>query len=139
MKRILLIGKGPWGQIYIKTLSEMKVHFDIADRTNWQDKIKTQPDGVIVCTPPETHVEIASFALERNIPCMIEKPLSFSLDEALKLKQYTAPILVNHIHLFAKRYQSMKSKFIKSKKHNITSILTRGIGTNPNYSLWNYG
>ena len=42
-------------------------------------------DGVIVATPNHTHVPIASQALQRGIPVLIEKPLSNTTAEAQQL------------------------------------------------------
>src|SRR5208283_3041583 len=99
--KLLLVGSGVWGQKYISTLSNFSaVSLEAASRDNWKELIDKKPDGVIVCTPPQSHVEIASYALSQNIPTMIEKPLALSLSEAKLLRQFSAPILVNYVHLF---------------------------------------
>lgn len=140
MINLLLIGKGVWGQKYISTLSSFpNILLNIATRDNWKNLINNNPDGIIVCTPPQSHVEIASYALEKNIPSMIEKPLSLSLKEAETLKRYTAPILVNHIHLFSHRYQHIKENL---SCNSIQSVSTCGQGNSivRDYSeLWDYG
>jgi hypothetical protein len=140
MINILLIGSGAWGQKYISTLSNFSdVSLTIANRNNWKQLIDKHPSGVIVCTPPDSHVEIASCALSNNIPTMIEKPLSLSLEECYKLKQFSAPILVNHIHLFSQAYQNLRTIV---KTYKIDKILSLGYNNGPvrNYSsLWDYG
>src|ERR1035437_729108 len=100
---IVMVGNGQWAQRYISTLSRFpNVNLQIANRDNWKSLIlKTLPEGVIVCTPPQSHIEIATYSLKLGIPTMIEKPLSLSLSEANALKQFCSPILVNHIHLFS--------------------------------------
>jgi hypothetical protein len=140
-ENILLIGNGRWGENYISTI---KNHFpdvllQVASRENWKRLINEMPDKVIIATPPQSHIEIAAYALEKNIPVMIEKPLSLSLLEAEELKQYTAPILVNHIHLFSEAYQQLKS-IVKVNK--IDKIVSLGFNKGPirEYSsLWDYG
>lgn len=122
MKNILLIGTGPWGQNYLKTLKHFCVQVDTAGRSNWESAIDKKPDGVIVCTPPNTHVPIASYALSKNIPVIIEKPLSLSIEECQKLKQYQIPILVNHIHLFSNAYQTIKRCVDPNKIKDIISL-----------------
>lgn len=140
MINIVLVGLGAWGQRYISTIYSLKdVTLTIANRENWKHLINNKPDGVIVCTPPQSHIEIASFALAKDIPTMIEKPLSLSLQDALSLQQYSAPILVNHSHLFSHRYQTIKNAMLRT---SIKSIYSFGLGTNShqNYSaLWDYG
>ena len=137
---LLLVGSGAWGQKYISTLNNfLDIKLTIANRDNWKALINQKPDGVIVCTPPQSHIEIATYALEKVIPTMIEKPLAFSLQEAEMLRQYTAPILINHIHLFSNRYQYIKQSIASNDIIHIYSI---GTGTNlpRDYSaLWDYG
>lgn len=138
--KLLLIGNGKWGQKYVSTISNIpNISLDIANRFNWKDKISEHPDGVLICTPPQSHIEIADYSMSRQIPTMIEKPLSLSLEDAEQLKKYDVPILINHIHLFSDTYQNIK-KIVKNKE--ITLIWSLGLGDNPprNYSaLWDYG
>lgn len=139
MKDIVLIGSGKWGMNYIKTLASFDVSIKVANRSNWKDLIDSMPDGVIIATPPDSHIEIASYALSRNIPTMIEKPLALSLEQVEQLKQYAAPILVDYIHLFTEGYENLYQVVDASK---ITFIKTNGYGNSPqrNYSsLWDYG
>jgi predicted dehydrogenase len=140
MKLVIIGGNGKWGQKYISTLSEIpNIEYKIADRNNWKSLIDELPDGVIVCTPPDSHIEIASYALDKNIPTMIEKPLSLSLYEAKKLEKYTTPILINNIHLFSNAYEKLKDNIRYS---TIKDIFSEGYNNGPirNYSsLWDYG
>lgn len=140
VSNLLLVGSGSWGKRYISTLSNFQnVKLQIADRTNWKPLIDSRPDAVIVCTPPDSHIEISAYALQKNIPVMIEKPLALSLSEAQTLKQFTAPILVNHIHLFTAGYQTIKKQV---KDYCITTIVSNGYNKSPNRtysSLWDYG
>jgi predicted dehydrogenase len=47
---------------------------------------RAECDGVIICTPPVTHVDIGRDLLSRHIPVLIEKPLSTDLEGAFKLR-----------------------------------------------------
>lgn len=138
--KLLLVGNGKWAQNYISTLVGLSdVQLKIANRDSWKSLIDEYPDGVIVCTPPSSHIEIAEYSLQRNIPTMIEKPLSLSYQEASTLKQYRAPVLVNHIHLFSTAYQHLKSVITPQR---INSIVSLGFNKGPvrEYSgLWDYG
>ena len=103
---LLLVGAGKWGMNYVSTLNSFpNIDLKIATRYNWKRLIDEHPDGVFICTHPSSHIEIANYALSRNIPTMIEKPLALSLNEANSLKGFSAPILVNNIHLFSETFR----------------------------------
>ncbi|MCF1193432.1 Gfo/Idh/MocA family oxidoreductase, partial [Mangrovimonas sp. AS39] len=44
--------------------------------------------GVSICTPTETHCSLAKECLSHGISTLIEKPISFSLDEAYSLQEF---------------------------------------------------
>jgi len=136
---IVLIGNGSWGKNYIKTcLKFPDINLIVATKENWKLLIDNGPKGAIIATRPDSHVEIAKYCLERNIPTLIEKPLSFSLKEAEQLKPFNHNILVNHIHLFSDAYENIKRTI---KNSNIIEINTVGIGpiSRPYSNLFDYG
>jgi predicted dehydrogenase len=138
-KRIVHIGTGPWGKNYLKTYEAFPISVDIATRDSWQSLIDGRPDGVVICTPPDTHIEIAQFALERGIPVLIEKPLALSLAQAKQLQGYTAPIVVDHLYLFSPTYQAFKRGTLGKRVRGITTVGT-GTKNHEGYSvLWDYG
>jgi hypothetical protein len=72
---------------------------------------------------------------------MVEKPLSLSLKEAETLKQFSAPILVNHIDMFSKQYEHIKQNIVPNRIAYIWTCLTRNAIDRPakSYSeLWDY-
>lgn len=137
---LLLAGAGTWGQKYITTISKLGLNLEVANRNNWRSLIDESPDGVIIATPPSSHIEIAEYALDRNIPVMIEKPLALTLSDAKQLKKYDSKkILVNNIHLFSSAYQELVR--IVSKE-GVKSIYSSGMNAGPyrDYSaLLDYG
>lgn len=112
MMTIGIIGVGKWGKNYLTTLNQIdpNIKILIGDRLNWKNLIKSkQCDGIIITTPPDSHVKIAIEALQNKIPVMIEKPIAFSYEDAIQLTEYKdIPILVNHLHLFSSAYEHMK-------------------------------
>lgn len=46
---------------------------------------RVDADAVIVVTPPQTHLEVASLALQAGKPVLVEKPLAASMDDARDL------------------------------------------------------
>ena len=140
-KTIVLIGSGKWGQVYANTFDEYfpNVNLIVGDRSNWQSKVDDGTDGVIVCTSPFSHVNITKYVLDKNIPVMVEKPLSLNLEEAKILNGYNVPILINNIHLFSDSFQRLKDIV---SKYKITFILSNGSNCGPTRdfsSLWDYG
>lgn len=140
-KTLVLVGPGKFGQKYISTLNTdfSNVNLLIGTRDNWKQLIDDKPDGVIVCTPPDSHIEIASYALERNIPTLIEKPLALSVSEVEKLSVFTAPIMVNYIDLFSDNFNNLKSQI---NEYEVLSVSVEISGSGPvrEYSsLWDYG
>lgn len=141
MLNILQIGTGPWGQNYLKTLQNFPVKTTIANRNNWQDLIiKNKPQGVIISTPPQTHIPLALFALSNNIPVLLEKPLALTLPEAQQLIPYShLPLLINHTVLFTQAFERVH-KFCKDHEISNISVDLYNDGPIRDYSSWlDYG
>lgn len=143
MVRIGLIGCGTWGQKYIQSISKTKEAFissicrvkkgiqapaDIVyfQRYEEMDNI----DAVIVATPPEFHVEICEFFLSKNIPVMVEKPLSLNTKSLSKLKGHKVPFLVNHVHLFSSAFEILREELLNQENSN-SEILSVAQGDGP--------
>ncbi|MFH2021080.1 MAG: Gfo/Idh/MocA family oxidoreductase [archaeon] len=71
-----------------------------------------KPDAVLVCTPPSTHVELASIALKAGIHVFVEKPLSNTLEgveDLIKLaKSKKLCLAVGYNFRFSKRLMKVK-------------------------------
>lgn len=134
--KLVQIGAGTWGKNYLKTLKDFPVEVIVANRTNWKSLLDTKPQGVIVATHPGVRTEIAEYALQLGIPCLLEKPVSLQVSEVERLKKYDIPILVNHIHLFSSEYQ-------KLKQYRLPEQIVIELGNSSperSYSdLWDYG
>lgn len=127
-----LVGAGAWGRRFIAAIND---HPDVrltavASRNpatpslvdpacavvgEWRELVVMEGiDGVIVATPPSTHVEIASAALEAGRPTLIEKPLAMDVAEAEALsllsEKLVVPVLVDFIHLFNPAWPALKAR-----------------------------
>jgi predicted dehydrogenase len=98
---IALIGCGFLGQRHLKTFHALKNkvniiaicdhHLEHAKPLGRQyhvpvisdyREIPAQIDAVSICTPTITHCEIASYFLNKGIHAFVEKPITYSLEEA---------------------------------------------------------
>jgi predicted dehydrogenase len=113
--RLGLVGAGPWGRNYIRTIegmSEVRLA-RVAGRADWRDLVRASDiDGVIVAVPPAAQPEIALAAIEAGRPLLLEKPLALSVDAAQRLGAAAAArgvfVMVDHIHLFHPAYEGLK-------------------------------
>ena len=99
MKKLGIIGAGAIAQVYMKAAAgaDWGCIAAVADKRpeaakavaeaaaakgyiHYEDMLASETlDGVIVCTPPDSHPAIAIAALERRIPVLCEKPLAIDL------------------------------------------------------------
>ena len=125
-----LIGAGRWGKRYIETIRAMDgvriahlasrnpacrewVAADCAITAHWSEVAQNPDlDGVIVATPPGTHLQLALAAIHAGRPVLVEKPMTLSTDEAQQLVKAASEAdvltMVDHTHLFSAAYQTLK-------------------------------
>ncbi|CAA7621652.1 Gfo/Idh/MocA family protein [Magnetospirillum sp. UT-4] len=128
--RLGLVGAGRWGRIYIRALSGLPgltlaavassnpatvtlLNPDTRLHPDASDMIKSGGlDGVIVATPPDSHVAIARMAVLAGLPVLVEKPLAYDAAEAAGLAALAAQrrvtVWVDHIHLFSPAFRRLK-------------------------------
>lgn len=158
-----LIGAGRWGRAYIHTLRNLEgveltrlcsgnpesaawVGPRCEITRDWRALVKADGlDGVIIATPPAFHAEMVEAAVRAAKPVLVEKPLTLSLDDALRVQEVVeqsgAPVLVDHTHLFHPGYVVLKERagelgpvrFIDSAGGN------RGPFRPDVSALWDYG
>lgn len=117
--KIALIGAGAIGQTHISTIHQQPgfslvaiadpgpAAAQIADslQVPWfashKDMLDSvRPDGVIIATPNELHVDVSIDCLKRGIPVLLEKPVANTVSDAMRLvdatEQTGVPVLVGH-------------------------------------------
>ena len=122
-KHILVVGCGSIGQrharCFLKTaraqvavcdtnstmLKKARQEYDVASFESLQQAFAAQQfDGVVICTPAHTHIEIAMAALRRASALLIEKPLSVAskgIDELkLEMAKSNAFVRVAYVYHF---------------------------------------
>ncbi len=69
-------------------------------------------DAVDICTPTESHHEIAKFFLENNIHTFVEKPITTTVEQADELialaKKNNLKLQIGHIERFNSAFESIK-------------------------------
>lgn len=138
--RFLVIGCGSIGQRHIQNLlsiGEKKISvYDTNSKLlkyvskKFKVTIATKPnfdvDCTIICTPPNSHIEIAKKALMNKSHVFIEKPLSNNLKgiECIKnlAKKNSLHIFVGYVFRFDSGLQKVKKIIDSGKIGNLVSI-----------------
>jgi predicted dehydrogenase len=128
---IALIGCGFLGQRHLKTLHALKTKANIIAICDHQLKlakalgrqyhvplvqdyrdITGQIDAVSICTPTITHAEIASYFLNKGVHTFVEKPITYSLqeaDELIKLAdQKNLKLQIGHVERFNSAFTTIE-------------------------------
>lgn len=103
--RLGLIGRGRWGKVYAKTLTEMGIEFVQMG----QDWTPQGVDGVIIASKAESHFMIAKSLIMARMPVLIEKPIAFSYERASRLLGWAEEwknsiVFVSHTRLYSKEW-----------------------------------
>lgn len=126
---------GRWGRNYVSTINDspdvvlaaaasrnMETPAIVGQKCtvvcSWRELIDMDGlDGIIVATPPATHCEIVTAAIDKGFAVLVEKPLTLDMDEATSLlcqaQRRSAIALVDHIHLYSPAYQAMRREIEK--------------------------
>src|SRR3989338_3960459 len=81
-----------------KKLRQAKKLFPQAKTSLHYKAIAADVDAVSICTPTETHCEIAEFFLDNKIPTLVEKPIASNLTEAEKIL-WASQATSTHLHI----------------------------------------
>lgn len=128
--RLGLIGAGHWGRVCLRTLAALPdlVRVTAVASANpataalmpagarlfadWRDLLADGLcQGVVIATPPRTHVAIAAAALGQGIAVFVEKPLCLDPAEAVRFGDLALAagrtVVVDHIHLFNPAFRAL--------------------------------
>ena len=79
--------------IFIRIKNKSKIYDKNINHLKFKEALNISFDCIFICTPANTHLEIAKIFLEKNIPTFIEKPLT---NDFFKIKKYEN--LINYIN-----------------------------------------
>ncbi|TVZ73811.1 putative dehydrogenase [Rhizobium mongolense USDA 1844] len=95
--RVELVGIADVSEAAKSVADELGARF-FTDMREMLDRM--EPDGAIIALPNALHVEAALACVERNVPCMVEKPIADSLEAAMRLvtevEKAGVPVLIGH-------------------------------------------
>lgn len=92
MARVAQIGVGNWGVNHKRVLNDLDVLVATCDLNGKEDYTDSAGmlsnediDHVVICTPPETHYDIAGFFLDQGINVFVEKPMAMNSRDCASL------------------------------------------------------
>ncbi|MEA1945178.1 MAG: Gfo/Idh/MocA family oxidoreductase [Euryarchaeota archaeon] len=142
-----VIGTGSMGRNHVRVYSELKdveavYAFDI-NRENAKrmgeygaivsdsvDDLLNHVDAVSICVPTQYHLEIGKEVIEKGVNCLIEKPISSTVQEGEELlnllEDKDLTVGVGHIERFNPIVEEIKRivknpLYVEMKRHNPTS------------------
>lgn len=159
--RLGLIGAGPWGRVYARTLEPLRrqgrlTHVatqtahaipwlprEVVRTTRWHELLRAC-DAVLIAVPPRAHPVILEACLAARVPCVIEKPLCLDAKTAARLARLARPssrVLVNHTQLFSAAYDRLRQGLRRAG--TVRTAVAEAHGPGPFRkdvpALWDYG
>lgn len=142
-----VIGTGTMGRNHARVYSELKgvedvYVFDLGNNNNTEmrkmgfivcdsmNELLDYADAVSICVPTKYHLDVAKVAIEKNVHCLIEKPLTMSVEEGEELlgllKNKDLIVGVGHIERFNPIINEINSMIINPliveiRRHNPAS------------------
>jgi predicted dehydrogenase len=129
-----VIGCGYWGPNHIRTFTELPgadvvAIVDLDDQRLEQMRIRHPQvrhllhdyrelfdfdiDAVVICTPPETHFEIARASLQNGLDVLIEKPIATNTMQAQRLVELAEAsgrvVMVGHIGAYNSAISTLRA------------------------------
>jgi len=152
--KVGVIGVGNMGKNHVRVYSELKgieeIYVYDTDKEKMKDverkydaipvdsleQILKKIDAISICVPTKYHFEVAKKVIEMGVPCLIEKPITSSLNEAtelLKIKKDGLVVGVGHIERFNPIVKEIKNlmekpRYIEIKRHNPASSRIKDVG-----------
>lgn len=154
--KLAVIGTGYWGPNLLRNFSDdprvdVKLICDLdksraqnisaryrnLEVTTQVDDVALNPDinGVVICTPTNTHYEIAKRCLENNKHLFIEKPMATTSEECRDLiriaRKRNRKLMVGHIFLYNPAVQYVKGLVDRNELGEIIYIYGKRVNLGP--------
>lgn len=154
MVNVALIGCGYWGKNYVKTINEIEgmnikwiynkqkdiLKKNIPKGTKFTKDYKkilsdNKTDAVIIATPPKTHYKIVKQALEAGKDVLVEKPMTYKSEDAIKLADLADKesniLMVGHTFLYNPAIVELKKKIDRKELGKVLYFNSRRTSRGP--------
>jgi len=149
--RVGVVGLGAMGQNHARIYSSMEgcelvgvadidpqVLKDVSRRygaepfKDYRLLLRNRPEAVSIAVPTSLHYEVASFFLENGVHCLIEKPITKTIEEARNLieiaRRNKVKLMVGHIERYNPAVRKMKDIIERGMLGHPIIINTRRVG-----------
>ncbi len=96
---------------------------------------REKPDGVVIALPPHLHREVGEYCAERGVHILMEKPVSYTLQEADALVEAVnrrgVKMLVGHQHRFDPGVRSVKDRIQPGAENKLIGFHVFGVYAKP--------
>ncbi|HLX57545.1 MAG TPA: Gfo/Idh/MocA family oxidoreductase [Ktedonobacteraceae bacterium] len=121
---------------YEPNLKNAMSRFHVAGYTDYREMLaKATPDLVAVVVPTHLHFEVASYALDRGINVLLEKPMASTIEQALALiqlaRQRGAKLAVGHVERFNPAIIEVNRHLVAGELGRIFHLHARRLGPFP--------
>jgi len=164
--RVAVVGAGNWGRNHVRTLAgmaeaELTVVCDVDERRLGQvqrqfPSVRVTPrledalslaDAVVVATPAVHHGEIASAAIARGQPVLVEKPFALSSAEARRVAELAdragVPVVAGHLLLFHPAVERLREMIAAGELGAIYYLYSQRVNLGQvrpdENALWSFG
>lgn len=145
IKNIVVLGCGYWGKNIIRNFYELGCLYGVADidlstSNSFSELYKVKDftieealgndeiDAVAICTPAETHVNLAMEAMKKGKDVFIEKPLALNIKDSKKLKKVSvemnAKLMVGHLLQYHPAFEKVLNMIELGFIGNVKKILS---------------
>jgi predicted dehydrogenase len=154
--KLAVVGTGHWGPNLLRNFNDdprvdVKLICDVdksramsiaakyrnVETTTQIEDVATRPDidAVVLCTPTNTHYEIAKKCLENNKHLFIEKPMATTSEECRELIRLATKrnrkLMIGHVFLFNPAVQYIKGLIDRGELGDIIYIYGKRVNLGP--------
>src|SRR6266446_1433121 len=121
---------------YESNLKNAVGRFHVAGYADYREMIeRVKPDLVAVVVPTHLHFEVASYALDRGVNVLLEKPMTSTIEQALTLIQLArlrgVKLAVGHVERFNPAIIEVKRHLVAGELGRIFHLHARRLGPFP--------